>query len=272
LYTLPCLDNEDFRASKTEIRNNTRLGGTPGERMKSLAKGRRLAKTLNVITSLAALWGFLYPRPYELTIVSLVALPWIAMEIVRRSNGLFRLDTNQVDAHPNVAIAIIFPGLVLLVRSVFDYNLIQSTAVAWFSIGIGGLLCLSAFAVDPLVRARVGTIAGLLVFSLTYGYGTAIEANALLDRSPEASYIANVEGKRIVRGKTKTYQLDLGAWGPKTKSNTLKVAPATYNAIERGDVVYLTLKQGALGMNWYFMRQWQRGDHPTVIPIAPLEQ
>jgi hypothetical protein len=272
LYTLPCLDNEDARTSKAEIRTNTRLGATPGERMKTLAKGKRLARILNVIASLAALWGFVYPRPYEPVVLVLAALPWIAVEIVRRSGGLFRVDANRNDAHPNVAIAFIFPGMVLGLRSVLDYDIVYSLAVVWFTIGIGGLLCLSAIAVDPSLRGKVGTIAGLLVLSLAYGYGTVIEANALLDHSPEASYIANVEGKRIVKGQTTTYELDLGAWGPKTKLNKLRVTRATYNAVEGGDVVYLTLKQGALGVNWYFMRQWQRGDHPMATPISPLQQ
>jgi hypothetical protein len=96
--------------------------------------------------------------------------------------------------------------------------------------------------------------------------------NALLDHSTEASYVANVEAKRIVKGKATTYELDLGAWGPRTKSNKRRVTRATYNAIERGDLVYLTLKHVALGVNWYFMRQWQRGEHPIVTPIAPLQR
>jgi hypothetical protein len=212
LYTLPCLDSEDARTSKVEIRNDTRFGATPGERMKTLAKGRRLARVLTVIASFAALWGFLYPNPYELTIVILVALPWVAVETVRRSGGLFRLDTNRNDAHPSIAFAFIFPGLVLLLRSVVDYNILQSAVVAWFSIGIGGLLYLSAFAVDTTVRAKVGTIAALLAFSLAYGYGVAIEANALLDHSPEASYMANVEGSVSLGGRLRptSWIWDLG--------------------------------------------------------------
>jgi hypothetical protein len=260
LYSLPSLDREDARTSKVEIRNNTRLGATPGERMKTLIKGRRLARVLTVTAFLTILWGFIFPFPYELAISILAALPWIAVETVRRSGGLFRVDTNRNDTHPNVALPFIFPGLVLMLRSVSDYNVLQSPAVAWFSIGIGGLLCLSAFAVDPTLRGKVGTTASLFAFSLAYGYGFAIEANTLLDRSPGTSYIASVASKRIVKGKTTTYELSLGPWGPKTKSNKLTVSRATYDPIQPGDVVFLTLKQGALGVSWYFMRAWQRGN------------
>jgi hypothetical protein len=262
LYALPSLDGQDIRTSKAEIRNNARLGPTPGARMKTLAKGKRLAGIVNGVAVLAVLWGFLYPRPYELTVVILAALPWIALETVRTSTGLLRIDTNQNAVHPNVAIGFISPGLVLMIRSASDYNILLSPAVPWLSIGIGSLLFLTAFAVDRTMRTKVGTIATLLAISLAYGFGFAVEANGLLDRSPEASYIAKVEGKRIVGGRTTTYELELGPWGPKAKSSKLRVARATYGPIQRGDVVSLILRQGALGVNWYFMRAWQRGDQP----------
>jgi hypothetical protein len=262
LFTLPNLDSEDARTSKIEIRNDVRLGATPGQRMKSLAKGRRFATALTVVGSIAALWGFVYPKPYDLTIAVLAALPWIAVEVVRRSRGLFRVDQNRNDSHPNVAIPYIFPGMVLMLRSMFDYNIVSSSAVAWFSIGIGGLLCLSAFAADSTMRENVVNAVALAALSLPYGYGVAIEANSLLDYSSETGYTANVEGKRIVRGKATTYELELGPWGPNARPNKLRVSPATFNPIQRGDVVCLALKRGALGVNWYFMRAWQRGDQP----------
>jgi len=74
------------------------------------------------------------------------------------------------------------------------------------------------------------------------------------------SYTANVEGKLIVKGKATTYELELGPWGPIPKRNKLRVGLATFNPIRRGDVVCLTLKRGALGVNWYYIRAWQRGD------------
>jgi hypothetical protein len=264
LYTLPNLDSEDARASEIDIRKDARLGATPGERMKALAKGRRFASVLAVVASLAAVWGLAYPRPYQVTIAILAALPWIAVEAVRRSSGLFRMDQNRNDAHPNVAFAYIFPGMVLMLRSVFDYNIIPSSVVIWFSVGIGGLLSLSTFTADSTMRASVINTAAFAALSLTYGYGAAIEANALFDHSSGMSYTANVEGKHIVRGKTTTYELELGPWGPIPQRNTLQVAPATFNPIQRGDVVCLTLKPGALGVNWYYMRAWQRGDSPGL--------
>ncbi len=57
LATLPCLDIEDARSSKAEIRNDTRLGAAPGERMKKLAAGKRLARLLTIAGYVTTLWG-----------------------------------------------------------------------------------------------------------------------------------------------------------------------------------------------------------------------
>jgi hypothetical protein len=258
LYTLPCLDREDSRRSKAEIRNNPLIGATPGERMKALARGKRLARIVTAVASVALLWGFVYPNPYRLVIVILAALPWAAMEIVRRSRGLLRVDANRNDAHPNVAIAVCFPGLVLLLRSMFDFNIIQSQVAAWISVFVGSLFCSAIFFVDPTLRTKAITVLTMLALSLAYGYGVAIEANTLLDQSSGVNYTASVEGKHIVRGKTTTFELDLAPWGPRANSNNLRIARETYDAVQRGDVVYLTLHRGAFGIQWYYMRAAER--------------
>jgi len=76
-------------------------------------------------------------------------------------------------------------------------------------------------------------------------------------------YPDTVASKRNVRGKTTSYELMLGPWGPKTNSNKLRKSRPTYDPIQPGDVVHLTMRHGALGVNWYYMRSWQRGDEPA---------
>jgi len=66
---------------------------------------------------------------------------------------------------------------------------------------------------------RRTAVAVLLIFSFPYGYGGAIEANVLMDHWPHTSYVARVEGRRIVMGKTTSYEVELGlgdqAGGPR---------------------------------------------------------
>lgn len=259
LYTLPSLDREDARTSKAEIRQNIHLGATPGDRIKTLAKGRRKAAILSALTAVLGLWGFVYPAPYVLVISLLAALPWIALELVRRSAGLFRVDAGRNDVHPTVAVAFIVPPMVLLLRAATDFNVVQSLSTVAVTLGIGGCLLFAMFVADRSQRGKVGSGVALGLFCLAYGYGATIEANVLLDRSSPTTYEVVVIDKHVSRGKTTSYNLELGPWGSIAKPNKLRVGRATYDPIQPGDILLIDLRKGAMGVNWYVMRAWQRG-------------
>jgi hypothetical protein len=229
-----------------------------------------MAAILTVITSVASLWGFVFPAPYTLTIAILTACPWIILELVRTSAGLFRVDAGRDDPHPTVAVAFIGPSMVLGLRAVVDFNVLLSPAVWSFSLGISALLLVAILVADPSRRKDAGGSCAIGLFGLAYGYGVAIEANTLLDHSSPTTYAVRVEDKYVSRGKTTTYNLKLGPWGPKPKSNTLQVSRATYEPVHAGDVVVLDLRRGALGINWYSMRMWHRGNESESTSPGPV--
>jgi hypothetical protein len=263
LDPLPCLDAEEESTSDEEITNDRRLGENPADRTAALARGRRLAKMLTVASMAVCGWAFLYPRPYVPAIVALIVLPWVAIEILRRSNGLFRVDERRNDAHPSVAIALMFPPLILAVRSVLDYNVLQSASSFLMYASIGGVLAFLAAKFDTTLWARKPIFAIFCVIGFAYGFGAVTEGNALLDRSPGTSYSATVEGKHVSHSKRTSYHLKLGPWGHETKPSDLEVSRATYDPIECGDVALLTLRRGAFGLNWYYLGAWQRGENPS---------
>lgn len=260
VYTLPSLDRQAARASKAEIRNDIRLGATPGERVRNVAKAKRVAWIAGAMGVVLMLWGFFWPRPYEFAILGLGLSPWIALELVRRSKGLFRIDSSRNDAHPTIASLYLFPSMVLMFRAVDDFNIMPSVAAALLSIGVGGLLFLATLRIDPSLKGKLGTKIALAVFSLAYGYGAGIEMNTMLDRSTPVTYAVPIKGKRVIDYKGKRYELQLGPWGPKTKPSELRVGRATYEPIQSGDVVILALKRGALGVKWFYIQAWQHGD------------
>src|ERR1700733_3891154 len=128
--SIPSLDEKETAVSEAgvqaEIHNDERFGVTPSEKSETLQKARKTGKTLSTISIVAIVWGFFYPRPYEVSMLLLALLPWIGIEIMRRSHGLFRADKLKNDAHPSVVYALIFPGIVLCLRAVLDYNVLQS--------------------------------------------------------------------------------------------------------------------------------------------------
>jgi hypothetical protein len=225
--------------------------------------GKKLAGKLTVASTVVCCWAFFYPTPYIPAIVALIALPWVGIAILRRSNGLFRVDERRNDAHPTVAYALIFPSLILALRSLLDYNVLQSAMAFFLYASIGGVLVFLAAKFDPTLWARKPTFAIFCAIGFAYGFGTVTEANALLDRSAGASYSAIVQGKHVNHSRRTSYHLELSPWGPETKPDDLEVSRATYDPIECGDIVLLTLRRGAFGLNWYHMGAWQRGENPS---------
>jgi len=257
---VPSLDVQEAEASKAEIREDPRLGLTRSERTRVWEEGAKRAKLLSGASTVVCVWAIFYPRPYDPLVLLLAVLPWVAIAMVKGSGGLIRADEVRNDAHPNVAVALISPGLALSLRAVLDYEVLGYSVALALSLVIGGAMAFAALTVDPATRKKTASAVGLFVFSLAYGYGIVIEANCLLDRSQGVSYSAIVQGKHVNNGKHTSYELELGAWGPKTAPNELEIGKATYGHIQPGDVAFLRLKQGALGMKWFYMRSWQKPD------------
>ncbi len=159
LDALPSLDHEEAETSQKEIQNNSRLGATPNQRSAVYRQAKRRARLLSGIAMVASLWAILYPRPYMTLVLALVALPWIAVVMLRASHGLLRSDEVRNDAHPNVAVALMFPGLALLLRAVIDFNVIQSALVVLLCLTTAGALAFAVISSDAWLRTRKGTVA-----------------------------------------------------------------------------------------------------------------
>ena len=261
LLRLRCLDAEEAEASENKILDDQRFGNTLSERSEALENGLKRTKVLNGISIAASLWALFYPRPYIPLMLVLVALPWVAAEMMRRSNGLIRADELRNDAHPNVALTWIMPACMLALRAVVDYDVLESAVVVIWCIAITGALSFAIFLGDATIRRKIGSIVFVL-FTAAYGYGAAIEINGLRSRPEQMTYLAVVQSKRIDHGKHISYELELGPWGPETKENDLEVSKATYTAIQPGDHAVLMVRTGMLGVKWYYLRSW---DH---VPSA----
>jgi hypothetical protein len=258
--SIPSLDEKETAVSEAsvqaEIQNDERFGATPSEKSETLQRARKTAKTLSTISIVAGVWGFLYPRPYEVSMLLLALLPWIGIEIMRRSHGLFRADELKNDAHPSVAYALIFPGTVLCLRAVLDYDVLQSAYAVALYVFVGCALFTAILSFDPTQRSRRGILPVFFLVGVAYGYGLIVEANARFDRSPGIPYTATVQNKRIISGRSTTYKLDLSSWGPKAGTNELDVSSSTYKQIQTGQTVRLKLKMGALGVHWFYLYDW----------------
>src|SRR6185437_4700146 len=109
---------------------------------------------VNGVGCVVGLWGFVYPRPYGLAIGALFVLPWVALEIVHRSRGLFRLDAPKKDVHPNVAFAFFVPTMILMLRGVLDFNALSWWRLLAYGALLAAVLCANVMRADATLRNK----------------------------------------------------------------------------------------------------------------------
>lgn len=80
-----------------------------------------------------------------------------------------------------------------------------------------------------------------------------LSINCLLDSS-ETVYTTTIAGKRISKGKTTTYYLELNPWGDRKEIEDVKVSRERYESVDIGDDTEVTQHQGALGTPWILVK------------------
>lgn len=259
--SLKDLDTEDRRKSYQEIADDADIGCTPDQRIEALENARHLAKWLSRLALAASAWGMFYPRPYDLMVLVLACLPWLAVSMPRRSKGIFRIDEYKNDAHPSVALLFLLPGMALCLRAVLDVQIVGWKESALLASVVGLSLWAVALWSDRSMKKKKSTCIAMFFFSLGYGYGAGIEANVLLDRSLPTTYKSRVIIKHISSGKYTDYKFQLAPTGPNQSISDVSVARDLYYSKNPGDLVCMDVRKGALLVNWY-----------TVESCTPLAQ
>jgi len=250
IASLPDLDALDLSAAEAQLEADPQLGSTPEERVARLAVAKKLAQAFNAATLGAAAWGYGYPKPYWAAVLTLALLPWAAVVTVARSDGLYRILTQRNQVRPSLALPMLVPGFVLLVLSlrtgVLDVPRALSCAVV-----VAVLLAGAGFASDATMREQRGSALLWMLLLLSYGYGSVVLGNRLLEHSPGEDYQVAVLGKRMSHGRSTAYYLMLAPWGPRREPGEVSVSRTLYAAEMPGDSVCVHQGPGALGIGWY---------------------
>ena len=99
-----------------------------------------------------------------------------------------------------------------------------------------------------------------------FGMGLIAACDTLLDHAKPAPYTAQVVAKHTSSGRSTTYYLDFGAWGPFKGANTVSVPNSVYQAAEPGDTVCFEVYPGALRAAWF---ERVACDGPTGLQTTP---
>jgi hypothetical protein len=251
---IPDLDAKELAQSQADLDADPDLGFHSEDRKQRVAQAKDTAKYLNVISWIALVWGFFFPRPYPLAIAVLAVLPIVAVVLLLRSRGIYQIEGRRNDRRPSLAVPFIFPGMVLVLRTTVDLHLLH-----WASLLTASAICTLVLTVilvssDPGLRKRPWTALIILFLGVFYFYGAIAEVNSLLDRASPQTYEVAVTGKHIVSGKSTSYHLELEPWGPLTKPDNVTVPSPLYYYTAPGNTVCVDLYPGTLHIPWYLVR------------------
>jgi hypothetical protein len=203
------------------------------------------------VAALLMLFAALFTRSAAVAAM-LILMPWAALGVVRLTTGAVRIDRARRESRkPNLALVYAMPSFALTGASLLSAHVLRWTEAVIPTL----VLALAMFAATLWVERHLArlswTLTPFVFLAAMYGIGASLQANILLDRSEPQLFRAPVEGKRVVRGKSTEYRLQLGEWGPQTAGSRVSVPFPLYVAASPGTPVCIGLRAGALGIRWY---------------------
>ena len=251
--SIPNVDAAELAKSETEIASDPEFGLTPEQRSEQLARARTTARWLTGGVLLISAWGFFYPRPYQLIMGILAAVPLLAVMLMFRTRGLYQVEGRRNDARPSLALPFLIPGCVLTIRAITGVNFLRWMPLFTLGLAAACALTLLVASADRRLSERRATMGAIFLIATFYGLGVAAQADELLDRSTPQVFRVAVLSKRVARSsKSTTYFLRVEPWGPKPDANDVSVPGRLYEAVLPRQTVCINLLQGALNIPWYF--------------------
>lgn len=254
LEGLPNLDVVEREKSAANILEDPTVGATLEDRSQLLAAAKKKSSVLTWIAGIVAAWGFFYPRPYGLAMAVLAVVPLIAVALLTTGGPLYQIEGRRNDARADLSLAFLAPGIVLGLRSILDFELLEWTPILKLTFAGSVLLTIFLVSVDRGMRQRKWAFLAFLFLSFFYVFGAVAQANTLFDHSQGQTFKVRVLGKRFSSGKSTTYYLQVEPWGPRTEVNEVSVRSALYRSVAVGQDVCISLWQGALRVPWFIVR------------------
>lgn len=216
---------------------------------------KKISTLLNWIGGLSAIWLFAYPKFYGLSVFINILIPIIGILFAFKHQGKVGIDYRKWKNTPipKIDSAILFPSFALILRALMDIKILGFKNIFIYALIISIPLILILFygTKEYLIGKKIftGFFWGIL-FTFTFGYGTAILTNALLDQSEPVFYKAKIINKEIENGKTIAYRIDFEPWGPITENDLMRVSKTEFERLNVNDSIELELRPGFLKTRW----------------------
>lgn len=248
------LDLEEHAAGIKEAAADETLGHSEEQRLDKLASARKWTRTLTFVTFIGCGWGFFMPHPYDFALGLLLVLPVLSLLLLVCHRGAVRFDANKNSAYPTVAIGFMMPPLVLMIRALMDWSILEWKEfwVPFSALGIALSIALWCTSAD--VRKKKAMIITGACFAFLYSYGAVIHLNCFYDGSTPFVYQCDVRDQRISRGKHTTHHFTLAPVVDGIPEREVEVPAEVYHRYQVGDTVQVQVRDGRLGIPWFFVR------------------
>ncbi|MEM9327727.1 MAG: hypothetical protein AAGA85_18810 [Bacteroidota bacterium] len=234
---------------------NPDFGATVEDRQARFQKAKVVAGALNVVGMVNFFLLIFYPKPYALVTGLSIVLPFFIVSVMHIFNGLIKIDKVKGSAYPSTVYAVVYPAIGLGFRAVFDFQILSYDHF-WLPaicITVGTLLILLATTLELSLKRPADWLTTLFVaaFIFVYAYGGVLNYNCFYDQSETETYMPEVLAKRERSGRGTSYYLELAPWGPRTERKEVKASRELYQALEVGDQVKISMRQGKMDIPWF---------------------
>lgn len=249
------IELKNYQEQLKSITEDENLGDNKEARMDKLKKAKKWAGLINAFGCIIAAYAFFYPQPYNIIMWTLIIIPFLALSLMVIFSGRIKMDGPKESPYPTIAMAFSIPCVVLAMRAMLDWQIVNYK-LFWIPSAIfAGVLYIAVIFVAKDMRENPKYMVLVLLICIAYGYGATTTINGLLDTSVSTVYEADVINKRINDGKYKTmHYLELSPWGEVKEQKEVSVDKSTYDYYGAGDTVKVMEQKGALKIKWFFVK------------------
>jgi len=249
------LDVAKVQEEMNLILQDNQFGETEAERKSKFENARISSKILNGCGFIVAIWVMFWPSPYMYAILGAIVMPFICLIVIYYYKGLIKLNAQRGSAYFDASGAFILPSLALAMRASNDWHILNWNNFWSPFVEVLLILIFLEFLLVKDFRQNIGTAILITIFCGVYAYGGVITLNGIFDQSTPAVFRTQIAGKRFSSGRHTTYYFKLLPWGPKNITEDVNVGRNVYNKYAVGNTVYIYLKKGRVGINWFYIKE-----------------
>lgn len=174
---------------------------------------------LDVLPFAIAVWCFLVPRPYGLSVLVCALTPWVGLALAFLSGGRVIFNGRDSERRPDAFNLVFLPALTTGARALMDFKIFdwQAALAAGAGVSLVWNIVILAARRGERPKGFVATTIILLLFGVDYGYGVATFADALGDERVVATYAPPITSAfRTARVPAMTWSSAPGAGGRMT--------------------------------------------------------